>query len=462
MSDANWSNVVLRLTCNGSNGSTTFTDLSPAGLTVTALGNAQVSTAQSKWGGASLYLDGTAGTALSIGVTSQFKFDAGAWTVEFWIRPATEALSGAFLFQFWDANLTGYKAGAVCMSSGLMISDNSDPEGFSEGYSAGILAADTWYHIEVSYDGTNARSFIDGTLHDTWTASLDIPVNRGLLIGSNKIYDVNPEYWTEYPFTGYIDDIRVTKGVARHTASFTPPSAELSTSGDIPGTDAYLSVDTMLGAPAMLGQNPPSALLSDAGPLGDASSVAQTDFTGAIDTAAPIRYVVDLHTPSGDVRAPVSSWQATQQVDQSCYLQCVIPACDPYVDAIADATAFTVSRRGQFIDGSAVESVMATSAITEAVFSRSPSRNTCTLSGYSDAFAANDNPSATLDRTLSDVRLVTTSGSGTRVRCAIDWLLRPAQRAIVGGDSFVVSYINWYANADDEFMDIGSRNDAGG
>lgn len=73
-----------------------------------------------------------------------------------------------------------------------------------------------------------------------------------------------------------------------------------------------------------------------------------------------------------------------------------------------------------------------------------------------------EDPPPLYDRTLRDVRLITSSSGGTRVRCAIDWLLRPAQRAAVDGDEFVVAYINWYANGDDEFMDVGSRNDTGG
>jgi hypothetical protein len=56
--DLNRSNVSLLLHGNGTNGSTTITDNSPSPKTVTAVGNAQISTAQSKYGGGSIAFDG--------------------------------------------------------------------------------------------------------------------------------------------------------------------------------------------------------------------------------------------------------------------------------------------------------------------------------------------------------------------------------------------------------------------
>lgn len=454
MSDPTWENVVLRLTCDGTDGSTTFTDVSPAAHTVTVHGTAQVDTAQSKWGGASLYLDGS--SKLTVAASAQFTFGTDPWTIAMWVRPS--AVADIFV---WDLRRT---SPGMEVTAGLIGTfgtlDYYDDDALGILFGSVSLTTGTWQHVEWAYDGTTMRVFVDGVVSLAEAHSLNHLGSRTLTIGDQYASDLTGD-----PFTGWIDDIIIVKGEALHTAAFTPPTAAYPTSGSVAGQDAFLELGGILDATAefeAVAEVQPVAILSDSGPLGQPSSLARVDFTGAVDPDAPVRYVVDLHAEDGDVRAPISSWQATQQVDQSCYLQCVIPACDPYVDAIADATSFTVSRTGQLRDGSPVEYPMATSDINDATFTRSPSRNTATLSGYSDAFEAVEDPPPLYDRTLRDIRLITSSSGGTRVRCAIDWLLRPAQRAIVNGDELVVAYINWYANNDDEFMDVGSRTDTGG
>ena len=73
----------------------------------------------------------------------------------------------------------------------------------------------------------------------------------------------------------------------------------------------------------------------------------------------------------------------------------------------------------------------------------------------STAFAASLDPPAAYDRALTGLRTVS-SGSSLRVRCAVDWLLRPGHRAYVQGVPFVVRYINYYAPAGfDSYMDVG-------
>lgn len=456
MSDPNWSDVVLRLTCNGADASTDFTDLSLFEHTVTNE-FAVVSTAESKFGGASMFSDLS---RLVIASSSGFGFGSnGAFTAECWVKRPSPPSTTRCLFDFRNASDTSqrlilqiYGDGTIGFDYGSSFTQVTSSTGDT------ILADNVWCHCAWSYDGTTMRCFFDGEEVLSHAVSL-----AG---GSSRASYLCDRYDYGYEMVGYVDDIRVTKGVARYTASFTAPTAELPTTGaPPPSNDAYLAIDGVLDATGVLltiGEVALVAQLSESGPLGQPSSLARVDFTGAVDPDAPVRYVVDLHTEDGDVRAPVSSWQATQQVDQACYLQCVIPACDPFVDAIGDATSFTVSRVSRFMDGSPVEYPMATSEINDATFTRSPARNTAVLSGYSDAFVAVEDPPALYDRTLRDVRMITSSNSGTRVRCSIDWLLRPAQRAIVDGDEIVVAYINWYANQDDEFMDVGSRNDTGG
>lgn len=220
---------------------------------------------------------------------------------------------------------------------------------------------------------------------------------------------------------------------------------------------ARASADSPLGAaPALVGIVPIFASAQAAGPLGAVAVLALHDFTPALGDAVT-RSVMDLITPSGTVRIPISSWQATLQTGSSNYVQCVIPACTVWQSAINTATEFVISRRAVLPSGLAVEQEMARAPAEQAQFDRGPQRHTCTLSGYSDAFAANDNPPAVYDRALTGIRSVSSGASNLRVRCAVDWLLRPGHRAFVDGVPFIVSYINYYAPSGfDSYMDVGS------
>jgi len=209
--------------------------------------------------------------------------------------------------------------------------------------------------------------------------------------------------------------------------------------------------------PGMLLSNtiPPMApRLAAASPLGAASLVLLHDFTGLVGNLLSL-YTMDLVTAGGLVRVPVSSWQATLQTGSSCYVQCVVPACSAWWSAINAATGFVISRRAVLPGGAVVEYEMARAPAEAVQFDQGPARYTCTLSGWAPEFAEDLDPPAVFDCLLAGVRSVS-RGSKVRVRCAIDWLLRPGHRAFVQGVPFVVRYINYYApSGSDAYMDVG-------
>lgn len=245
--------------------------------------------------------------------------------------------------------------------------------------------------------------------------------------------------------------------------------------GDSPGS---IEVEGPLGAPRIL------ALLSGGyvevpGPLGDSAVFAYansgsiavpgpldslparllgySDYTPGLTGLEIITYEMYLVTPDGDVRVPISSWQATLQVGHSNYVQCVVPAVLDWVDAIEVATAFRVYRVAGI-----VRQVMASIEIsTPPMFYQGPQRYTCTLSGYADGYPEIEDPDPIFDRTLQGIQ-TTTMGSGRRVRCSVDWLLRPGQRAYLDdATSIIADYINYYctlsAGSVQEYMDVGER-----
>jgi len=300
---------------------------------------------------------------------------------------------------------------------------------------------------------------------------------------SPSVVPTGSTLWTGGPHLRYmICGSYLARTAGQANSGYFALSSNTSTSNAItirvadnaPVPSGIVSAASPLGAPAMVGTAVVSGKASAAGvlgsarvtslltyghaaassPLGSAAVLAQHDFTGALGDSIA-RFVMDLVTPDGTVRVPISSWQATLQTGSSSYVQCVIPACLAWVDAINAATEFVIYRRAE-VPGTAltIEYEMARSAAEQARFDQGAARYTCTLSGYPDAFAEDLDPPVAYDRQLTGVRSVS-SGGGLRVRCAVDWLLRPGHRAYVGAVPLVVRFINYYAMERDSYMDVG-------
>lgn len=311
--------------------------------------------------------------------------------------------------------------------------------------------------------GLMLRARMDDMSSYTWATEVD--VTAGVTAGDQTVTLVLAA--GVYTLTGYGHSLTITPTVPATldkvlvqvrcqnklaslaldgTAAAATPTARLSASGP-------------LRAPALLasvGYATRSARLSMASPLGAPAVRANHDFTRLLGDVISV-YVMDLITPTGRVRVPISSWQATLQTGASNYVQCVVPGCTVWAAAINAATEFAISRRAVLPGGQAVEVEMARAPAETAIFDQGPSRYTCTLSGYSTAFGANTDPAAAYDRTLTGVRSVS-SGTTRRVRCAVDWLLRPGQRCFVQGTPMLVGYINYYAPTGfDSYMDVGEQ-----
>jgi hypothetical protein len=168
-----------------------------------------------------------------------------------------------------------------------------------------------------------------------------------------------------------------------------------------------------------------------------------------------VTYVMDAETPDGTVRIPISSWQATLQTERANYVQCVVPGALGYSETINAATSFTIKRR-TVLGEVAIEKEMASAPVQSLNFSRGPQRFTAVLSGYSPGFEEPEE-APTEATTLRHVRSISTTNGVYRVRCGIDWLLKPGMRAEYDGASFVVAFINFYVQGNDAYMDVGER-----
>jgi hypothetical protein len=154
-----------------------------------------------------------------------------------------------------------------------------------------------------------------------------------------------------------------------------------------------------------------------------------------------------------DIELPMSSWQATVQSGVKSYLQAVVPAGDSAVyDAILERQggSFLVEKCAIFKDVELRQS-MAQAPLSTIRYDRGPTNASATISGYwTEATAGSGQV------TLQGVRTVSVT-STVRVRSDIDWTLRPGQVALAAGQTInPVRYINFYVNATDEYMDVGS------
>lgn len=229
----------LLLHCEGADASTTFTDSSPSPHTFTAAGNAQIDTAQFKFGAASILLDGT-GDYLTGDGSADFAFGSGDFTFDFWIRINSLA-STQILYDSRPASTNG-------VYTTLYISSNTLKffvSGADRITGATTLSINTWYHIAVARSGTSTKLFLNGTQEgSTYSDSNSYlnPANRPLIGESGNT--------AGNPINGWVDEFRISKGIARWTADFTPPTrayADFSLTSDqgsfaLNGQDAAFSL----------------------------------------------------------------------------------------------------------------------------------------------------------------------------------------------------------------------------
>ena len=187
---------------------------------VTFNGNAQLDTAVKKFGSASLALDGT-NDSISVPSSGDLGFGTNTdFTIEFWAYANTTGLSSATLFDLrtdgTDAegiSLAFRAAGEVDMRVGTTTAITGSGAGIATG---------VWKHYALAREGTNTRLFVDGTQRGIKTSdTTDYGASKGLVIGAD--FD-----GTSNSVTGWIDDFRVEYGVAKYTAAFTAPTAELT------------------------------------------------------------------------------------------------------------------------------------------------------------------------------------------------------------------------------------------
>jgi hypothetical protein len=186
------------------------------------VGNAQVSTSVKKYGTGSLAFDGS-GDFLRIPDSPNFELGSGNFTIEAWIYPTATGYFSCISAQ--------YSGSAANSSYFLSLGDNNRNFELSLYHSStgtsfiatNALTLNTWQHTAVVRNGNTVTLYVNGTSVASGSFTQTITnSSQQLIIGAGQNDGT-------FPFNGYIDDFRITKGLARYTANFTPPTAALPT-----------------------------------------------------------------------------------------------------------------------------------------------------------------------------------------------------------------------------------------
>ena len=183
---------------------------SAAGNDLETVGNAQVSTVQAKWGTTSMAFDGTGDWLVQIDRPA-LRLGTAAFTIEMWVY---RSASGTYGLISKGTSTTGW---SVSLNASNQVVFSFAASSFN---STGTVAATTWTHIAVVREGTGAsqtKIYINGTNDGTGTVATDFSGTDVMYVGADRV--------AGSAFNGYIDDLRITNGVARYTSNFTAPTA---------------------------------------------------------------------------------------------------------------------------------------------------------------------------------------------------------------------------------------------
>ncbi len=211
--------ISLLLHADGVNGATAFTDNSLSPKTATANGNAQISTVQSRFGGASMAFDGS-GDYISIPASSDVDFGAGDFTIELNLY---KTANNANTSRIWNPNGDYFDGVSLGIDASGNYAVYLSTNGTSWTHSLPIvanLANNQWYHLAVTRSGGSVFAFVNGVRYTVTTAL----GNAVLFNQMAYAHVIGGQTGINRALTGYLDELRITKGIARYTANFTPPA----------------------------------------------------------------------------------------------------------------------------------------------------------------------------------------------------------------------------------------------
>jgi hypothetical protein len=193
-------------------GSTWSSSYLPSNHTFTVTGNAQISTTQQKIGSSSLYLDGTANTYISSVSSTDYAFGTGDFTIELWIYRIGNAGANQLIIDFRPS-------GSASVSPVIYLNTSYVPVLLVNGTvvitGSAAVALNTWTHIALQRSSGSTILFVNGAQSGSTYTDSNSYIQGPITVGANQSGAAQ--------FTGYIDELRIEKGLAKYTpGGFTP------------------------------------------------------------------------------------------------------------------------------------------------------------------------------------------------------------------------------------------------
>jgi hypothetical protein len=207
--DPFYSDIQILLKGEGTNGGTTITDSGPNNLSVATNNGATTSTAAFKYGSASLLFPDSSlftNKGITYSIPSGQTLGTGDYTIELFFNLATASTRSHTILQI--DNNTGTllidAQGAIRWLNQI----------FGPNFNVSTL---TWHHLAVTRESSSVKVFFNGVQQGSTVTSTVNHTFSTLYVG--RELDGDRGLW------GYVDELRITKGVARYTSNFTPPTA---------------------------------------------------------------------------------------------------------------------------------------------------------------------------------------------------------------------------------------------
>ena len=197
---------------------------------IETVGNAQVDTTTFKYGTGAMEFDGVS-DYIDIPASPLFDFGTGDWTMECWFN-TTSTTTDTF---FRRMIMLDGPTGNATNNPQLTISSDGYVNGWTQTGDVDLRSSTgfndgNWHHAAFVRDGGTLRLFVDGVQSATVATTATFSPNSGS--PRPRIGNYNGSTG-QGDWDGYIDDLRITKGIARYTANFTPPTAELPVIGEV-------------------------------------------------------------------------------------------------------------------------------------------------------------------------------------------------------------------------------------
>lgn len=215
--DIYYGSTSLLLHMNGPNYSNNIIDNSTITKNVIANNGAALRNNISKFGNSSLSILNVNNSYLSVDSHPDFGFGTGDFTIEMWIYPLDK--------NSWRTLISvgTYNSGGILWRIGTNADSLYIAGSWVDWSPSSNININTWNHVALTRQSGSVRVFVNGNVVQTWANGSDLGSSRPVYIGAGAHSLGSGE-----SFNGYIDDVRIAKGVARYVSSFTVPNTAFS------------------------------------------------------------------------------------------------------------------------------------------------------------------------------------------------------------------------------------------